>query len=447
MLEDIAIFDGVGDIYFDPPDMPILRAPTTLYGIEPFGIGTGACESLRSYTDRLANAHRLSPSVFVQEVIAKYHDKSEGYWMLKNPSVFRANTNSFHTGLTAFNLSSVCGRMTGIQGLEFCTMYPVSSVIGVRGLIRKKQQYHCPLCLENEGPNSMYGQLIWEVDCISACSIHGVQLVESSCGAISDLLIPLAHRKLLLGICSSCGSVGYRCRESAIITASDAEAWKARQVAELISFLPRAFTIFSRESLKLGLNALVIKFFDGNSAAAAKRAGINKSVLWGWMNGHFLPSLPAMLNLCMVSGVSLVSVLGGKPLESNKLANCAIIRAATGRGRANCRECEAALRQALSVYPPVSVAAVARRLNLDRTTLAKKFPDLSRSVATRFKEHNIEARINRCQGQYNRAMEMINALQADGVSCSRRNLRKLSNNHLLPQSGLTKAIQNILESK
>jgi hypothetical protein len=117
------------------------------------------------------------------------------------------------------------------------------------------------------------------------------------------------------GVCSICGSIGYHCNNEDYIIASDAEIWIAQQVAELIANFPDAANKFSKEKLIEGLNSLVDIFANGMSARAARKIGMQKSVIWAWIHGSFLPSLSPLIDLCMAAELSLVSVLMGQPVK------------------------------------------------------------------------------------------------------------------------------------
>lgn len=448
MLESIDFFDDIEDVYFESSKMPELPSNTVLYGLEPIGVGAGACESIRSYINRLADAHRVSPMILMQELIANHAKELTGHSLLMGSSwALKTSRKNFHIGKTAASLSGIISMLTGIQSLEFCTMFPIAEVIGAMGLTQKRQQYHCPLCIQVKKSVPIYGQLIWEFGCISACPIHKIRLVETSCGSKKHLHITNTNRKNLSGVCSFCGKIGYRCRGLEVRVASETDVWRAHQIAELISYFPDATRLFSKENLVSGLHTLIVQSFDGVSAAAAKKAGIHKSVLWGWVNGRFSPSMPQLLDLCMVSGVSLVSVLTGEPKDCKSPVQSSIIKPAIKKIKATNIERETALRLALLLSPPISLSVVARGLMLDTTTLSKQFPVLSADVIKRFKQFQNETIANRHQDELNIALDVINRLQTAGIPCTRRNLSKLTNTPLMPKERLAIAIKKILDGE
>ena len=446
MLENFDIFDGDADVYFDPLVMPRLRPATILYDLEPIGVGTGACESLRGYFDRLADSHRVNPTALIEDVIAQHLRGLPGYSIRITTRSKQLSRHFISGGASTESITKVLVKLTGVQELDSCTRLPTRGIIGTRGLIRSRS-CHCPLCFQAVKSKPRYAQLLWEVECVTACPIHNIKFVESVCGAERSVYTHKPQKKLLSGVCSKCGSIGYCCRNDTVTTASSVEIWKAQQVAELILHLPKAATIFSQERTIYGLKELVTKSTNGVSAIVANNAGIYKSVLWGWMNGRFPPNLPQLLDICLSTGVSLVSVLKGEPSECECPRQISIIRAKPRKDRASYEERESALRQALSATPSISIAAVARKLKLHRTTLIGQFPELATRIIKRFSEFRKESSVNRRQHDLEVAGAMIKKLRDAGVPCTHRNFSKLTNQYLLPETSLWVALRKLLSEE
>ncbi len=384
MLEIPDILD-VPDVYFEGSDVPSCPELTLLYGLRPHGIGTEACQSLKSYIGELANAHRVTPRTLIKEVLRGKLVEYNLAWNEYNMWKFRGNSSSY-VGMTetARGLTNVLIEATGIKELEYCSMLPLRGVFNNRGLITS-QERHCPLCLqETVEASSLHGSLLWDVACVTACHIHRVQLVPSECGASKDKHVTSFRRKILSGVCSACGSIGYRCRKETATLASEVEVWKAQQVGELIACFPRASGLFLKQNTIDGLISLVATLADGKPAVAARRAGIRKSVLWGWMKGVCLPSLESLLYLCLTAGVSLVSVLEGRATEC--FCPPHVIKPAKSRNKTNKEELKNALGEALTVDPPKSLKSIALALGVSRMLLPRYFPELSALVVERFRQ-------------------------------------------------------------
>lgn len=444
MLEDIAIFDGVGDIYFDPPDMPILRAPTTLYGIEPIGIGTGACESLRSYIIRLADAHRVSPSILVRDIVTIKMVGQPGHWIAKRKLVFKTHPVIVSGSASSQTIYSALSTLTGSSNLDCCTLIPVSKILCAQRLL-KKSQFHCPKCIQSTNHiDSMYGRLIWEIQCVTACHIHGIKLIESKCGSIDSDRLHEQHRKILPGICSRCGSVGYRCRDHDISPASEIEIWKAKQISELISYFPKAKYCFSQQQLSAGLRALATFADDGMYSVTARKAGIHKSVLWGWINEQFNPNLKQLLSLCLLNKISLVSLFEGFAVP----CDCPIVLLEPTPSlkipKIYAQARKDALEIALNADLPQSLTAVANSLNLNSKTLKNQFPNLTKSIINRFKEYQKKENLVRHEQYLSQGKKMIGALSARQMTLTNRNFQTITRQTLGPSSPLWMAIKHLI---
>jgi hypothetical protein len=429
------------DIFFETTQMMSIPALTPLYPLEPHGIGTGKCESLKSYICRLSDAHRISTRLLMERTISKGMFNKYKHLCCDIRSM-RAKTSFFSTGENAKSLIDVLIEDTRVEELFYCTMLPLRKVIGVKGLFAVGERY-CPVCLsKSDSVENMYGHLTWELACVTACHIHGVQLQPSQCGASYHNHIKRHARKILSGVCSKCGSIGYLCRKEIPQIASETEIWKATQVAELISCLPKASRVFSRENTIAGLNLLVATFADGMPAVAARRAGIHKSVLWGWIQGNFLPSMGPLLNLCLAAGVSLTSVLNGQPIRcpSPHFHHDGIRK---DMPKATAEERENALTQALATNPPTSLEAIAKKVGLCRKTLRYQFPEQTDILVKRYQEYKINEKKEENRKKRNLAANIINELISEKLPLTLRNFQLKLGRPLMPQSKLYKVFIDI----
>ncbi|SPQ01858.1 hypothetical protein NBG4_760005 [Candidatus Sulfobium mesophilum] len=223
MFEIPDILD-VPEIYFESPELPSFPELTLLYGLIPRGLGTGACESLKSHVGRLADAHRVSPTTLLEEVLSKKLVAHNISWKHENTWDWNGNSHVYSSmGDMTRGLTIVLTEVTGVEGLFHCTMLSMRDILDARGLVASESR-HCPLCLqETRDTVNIYGQLIWELECVTACPVHRIQLVPSKCGVSQGRPLILSRRKLLSGVCSTCGSIGYLCRGRTLTIASDVE--------------------------------------------------------------------------------------------------------------------------------------------------------------------------------------------------------------------------------
>jgi hypothetical protein len=223
---------------------PLLPVETNLYGLQPYRMNTGFQESLVSYIERLADAHNITPECLMRDYISeklitiKKFDK-----ILYHPAVldFTANYSSADIvnrklildSYYTINLASILSIATGVSELINCTLINLNKVFSTAN--RKKWFYYCPECIyEGNLNNNCYNQLIWELDCVTACPIHNIKLVIHECLAPAHKRLKSANRKYYPGCCSICGSINYKCTSVQKKNASSEEICIAKKVVSYL---------------------------------------------------------------------------------------------------------------------------------------------------------------------------------------------------------------------
>jgi len=350
-------------------------------------------------------------------------------------------------GTLARELVLVLAEATGVNILANCTMLPMIGILNPQGLITV-QERHCPLCLQEiNNLDGIYGRLIWKISCITACPNHRVQLVPSQCGTPKETHLSLSHRKILFGVCSKCGSIGYQCRRGNAVVASEIEVWKAQQMADLIELFPLTTQLFSKEKTIAGLKSLANIFFDGKPAIAARRAEMNKSVLWGWMHGYNLPSLGLLLDLCLSAGVSLVSLMKGAPAKciSPQFKKSSYQRLVKKDKEIFSKEArEKSLKEALTINPPPSLATIASELNLHHRSLSTQFPELAALVVKRFRLFRSSQIFEKHKQAKVIAQNLIKEIIIKELPPTQSNFEKIAGKPLLPNNPLRWALLEML---
>jgi hypothetical protein len=406
------------DVFFETSEVPKCPSPTLLYPLSPYSVGTGNCESLRSYICRLADAHRISVFALITLVFGKNLFSCKRVW---DPDM-KISNNSLPMGWHTNKAASVLADATSVNSLYYCTMAPLQDIFGRNQLFTNKDR-HCPQCL-NEGSQKsrLYGRLIWDIACINTCPSHGVQFESSSCEASSDAHLKKGFRKTLSGVCRDCGSIGYQCKPKKLVIASDMDYWKANQVAEVIASIPNATVMFSPKSLHEGLTLLVQSFTEGKAAIAARHAGIPKSILWEWLNKKYPPTLGHLLNLCMAAEVSLLSVISGKPVSCKSPRIHQTLKEHR-MPKPTTEEREKTLRNALEVTPPPSLLAVARALTLDKSILRRNFPELSSIIVNRYRQYRVDKKNQHHESMRQFGLKVIKELKTRRLPLTARNIR------------------------
>jgi hypothetical protein len=268
------------------------------------GQGTGQVQSLQSYLEHLALSHNMKPRVLLETLLRAYPLESfQGaiQTMMKRWSV-HGNAN------LGPELKQRLELATG-SCLDGSTLERYRSIFGATSLTRLDVAY-CPCCVQ-EDEGLPYIRLLWQVQCVTACPIHKVKLrLAKTCGAPASERLPLQKRPTLGGVCSQCGSVGFKCVDETPLAADREEIWVAHQVASLIAVPREVSANFTPESFRQGLNEVVQSTYGGSVVRASRDAGLSRASVCTWSRGA-KPSLPWILQLCFHACADVVAMLGG----------------------------------------------------------------------------------------------------------------------------------------
>ena len=176
---------------------------------------------------------------------------------------------------------------------------------------------------------------------------------------------------------------------------------------------------------------------------AARSTSIHKAVVWGWIRGHYLPSLDKLLDLCLAAQMSLASVLTGAPV-SCPCPNLDEKPPRSANRKLPKSEREAKLKKEILTFPPRSLASVAAEMGISRKCLQIQFPDLATKITERFRQFQRSQSAQKQQRAQALADKLVNELRAKKRPLTLRNLREASGDLLLPHSRLREALKPLL---
>ena len=140
---------------------------TSLFRLEPIGIGTPEVESFASWLTRLARAHRIGVRTLLLQILPEEERKhaasgTSGRWRVRS------------------NLLNVPGRIapwlakaTGVRDLSLLSLERWLGLISCIGLLRQRRAW-CPACLRQ----SPHERLAWTMQGVVACPTHRTRLLE-----------------------------------------------------------------------------------------------------------------------------------------------------------------------------------------------------------------------------------------------------------------------------
>lgn len=386
-----------------PANIPLR---SRLYSLQPLGMGTPWVESLTGYVARLAEKHSTTLYYLFSEEVAP---------LIEKPGTIdhRVSFASFAKavcglGVTAADLVEVFERLTLRRDLRVTTMLPWAGAISSKNLTRKWRAW-CPACYAESatGRVKLYDQLLWSVQCVTACVRHECRLVHE-CIRCGRRQLPLSHR-IRPGFCGRCdgwlgGSPGGRNQVRAFGPGEPTadELRLAEAVGTMLAAAP-VFPLRASSGFRAKLRPHVAHLFAGRGVPSSFSLPAGRLTVRCWLRGTQVPSLPLLLRTCRALKISPLDLLvddeDDKPGGATDAAAFpASSRTCPDEGGADTlpvdwkdseslTRVENRLRAALEEEPPSSLTKIAGELRCTRATLRKKFPALATRLARRAEIH------------------------------------------------------------
>jgi hypothetical protein len=396
------------------------------FPLELQGVGTMAVESMRSYVQRLALAHRLNPTTLLGLLVETTPLDSVGcsqnayrltqHWHLHGASgIGQQLADRLSTATTVDLSSSTLAR--------FSSLFSPVGLATTRGVA-----HYCPACVQQVGDDGLpYGRLLWLVGGIRACPQHRVRLRDSaSCGAPVSARLERRCRPSLEGVCGQCGSIGFQClKEQELAPATDIEVWEAEQVSRLLSLGPSSASEVSSDALRQGLREVLDARFDGKAVNASLEAGLARSVVWSWVEGKFKPTLAGLLKFCAQARCEMVEMIGGRYVRSREIdtSGSPVRRRAYRKNVLTDDEIRERIRGAAAMEPPMSGVQLAHSLQIDSKLLRTRYRAEYESLMDAGRRHSAEASQARYADFERRMTAAVDALRVKGKSVNRKSIR------------------------
>ncbi len=416
-----------------------------LYHVEPVGVGSPMVESLTSYLTRLAEAHSLHLRTLVTDEILPrlnqshlYRDNRPVYDHLTR--FWKQSTMLNGTSATSSAWVQALEQLTLRRDLRFLTMLTFADVLSPRGLLRRAQAW-CPACYEEwrETDLVIYQPLLWALEVIQECPRHGLRLhlrcPYEECRHELSALAPRAQA----GYCPQCERwLGnpLPCEGNGLGSGFEEQEWQkwvGTAVGGLLAAAPDFPASPHREVIAATITTHVQAVMDSNFSAFARHLHVHRRTAWEWGQGLQVSQLNTLLQLCSYFGTSPAHfftgyALGTAPVQQHVPEE----NPTTKKPKKQFRKFETErLRCALEgvlreeVNPPPSMKEVAGQLQYDSSHLYKRFPDLCRAIAARFRAHQKEQRRQRLLRTCDEVQQVARTLQAQGHIPSERHIGKM----------------------
>ncbi|GHC85116.1 hypothetical protein GCM10007320_29830 [Pseudorhodoferax aquiterrae] len=387
-----------------------LYTPTPLYGLKLLRTSEGDPESLHSYFQRLAFAHRVTPHHLLHKFVAWRHHERTGYHM-----TFASGADAGIRMLGATKAAQrFCTEFTilnGVKGLELGTALTLSGHCSTQELVTPADRV-CLACVQEdlEIGKASFGRLLWRLACVRCCPRHGCNLVEV--GHCGPMPFKFDRRKpaKLYGVCPACASIGYKCLTRGEEAGPEelATAVLCRDLLVAAPHLPS-----TSEAAKSAFRELAMTLEAGYSGVA-KNANLNKSILARWLNAPDARlTLPAIIAIAKVLEVTAVQFLRGEMTSATREPTRTVGRQKRVFTTSDPASLKAALEAALD-SDSTSAADILRTFKVDKKALRRADPVLLDKLVKRRTQQRAEQIQKRWEDAYDRAASVALRLRALG---------------------------------
>jgi TniQ len=373
---------------------PQLPRRSTLFHLEPIGIGTPYVESLSGYISRLAKEHFISTSHLMSKLVAPRIGKPHTINDRGNFKLFAKAMNAL--GVTALDLVEVFETLTLRNDLQFTTMLPWAGVLPSRWLIKPIRAW-CPECYEERRINNqeIYEPIIWAISSITTCLRHH-RCLDNTCPDCGHQLYHLSPRSYP-GHCSRCmrwlgKTSDSRSSSPGVLTGDKLErqVWDHENVGEIIALSPKLSGLQAKANFAEGLAKQINTLAHGRINDFSLLLPVDSCTVRQWLKGKQLPTLDMLLQVGFRLNKRLVKLLcldlaheNSAKIESSphvRLGSSTISERPT-----TWEEVEKRLRATLEEFPPPGLRKVAQRIGYcSRETLKKRFPKICATLSAKY---------------------------------------------------------------
>ncbi|NYS75202.1 TniQ family protein [Bacillus sp. BH32] len=278
---------------------------SSLYSIEPMGIGTPYVESLTSYIARLAYEHSVLPGTIIRKLIPNV--LSIDYLKMKYKKGGTSNYVEKLCGINSISLDLVQAleKLTNRNDIIFMTLNPLKPLFNNRNVIDSYRKW-CPCCLDDWRAKEqiIYEPLLWQIELVMYCPIHQCAL-QNKC--------PNCERKLKAlnnwfqnGICQYC-SVWLGASNGERVNWDERSKILIENYCELVAASYTHTNIPTKEKMVFILK--VIKdALQYNNKEFAKLFNVYPETVSNWIKGSKFISINSLLDFSYNTNTSIYGI-------------------------------------------------------------------------------------------------------------------------------------------
>jgi transcriptional regulator with XRE-family HTH domain len=420
-------------------DLSPLPVPTrsTLFSLEPIGVGTPWVESLTSYIARLADAHCIFSGTLMEKIIVPLafgFSPRKGAQALYKGDGDKSNLLNA-TGPRALRAVQELEKLTLHKDLHFLTLLPWTEVLYIRGLIRLTRAW-CPLCYEQWrlSGQTIYDPLLWALLPVTTCVQHQVHLSQFCPYEDCCRQLPGLAWRSRPGYCSYCqrwlGNMrGVVQPSSPPLDSEDREwqQWVIPSMGSLLATTPTLSTAPTKNQVTTVLTSCVQQISGGNACAFAQHLGVSQAMVTHWLHNGRIPQIEILLRICYVLNIQLSELLLGDVETLHLCLTETPLQRPHKKRQQKLLDIEH-VRQVLETvltsneYPPPSLFEVSRRLGHTLRSLYKCHHPACLEIKNKYRTYLQAQRTERIQQRQEEIRQVALDLHAKRISLTQKHI-------------------------
>ncbi|MGY1423723.1 TniQ family protein [Bacillus cereus] len=363
---------------------------STLYSIEPRGLGTPYVESLTSYIARLAYEHSVTPGTLIRRLITSYLTVKHLKDNYMKGSISKDTSTLCSIGTGSEDIISVLEMLTGRKDIIFTTLMSLKGLLYGENIISQYKKW-CPECLQEfrDKNGIVYELLIWQIISINHCSKHRCKL-KTKCHNCNKKLKSM-HSKYIVGFCHYCNAwLGEKNKVETVCSLGSEEKIMHGIFCSVYKYDYCLLSIHINDIIIKLDKFLNLKRHEFMNLFGLKREG----TITSWINYRSSPRKWTLVNFCINTKSSFVNIfIKGDFKEIEYLVaqerivkldeRSFDIRKNVPSTRLNLTELHNMLTDNLMKEVPLNLAQLMRKYKIGRFTMKKHFPELCNKIKER----------------------------------------------------------------
>lgn len=416
-----------------------------LFSLVPLYAKTAFVESATGYTIRLAVAHCMLTKDLVWKEILPLLGRD---YLLEcgKGSRFLTRDGRSLNGLqeSAREWVRVLEKLTLRSDLAGTTMLPWAGVFSQKGLLKANRAW-CAACYEEwrESGSTAYEPLIWTIDVVKVCPVHGGYLVQVCPHEGCQKRLPIISKTSYPGCCSYCGRwlgtsppPGTILHAANVVSAADIETggnnserltlkwhrWAARAVGELIAVGQTAGESGNLTQVLAGLSSYLGRVESGQVEGTPRGRRQARTLMYNVRERGQVPTLPTLLRLCYELRLEPTPLLArGKVIPSTETEDVETPKRLRHKRRMRRRFDGDYVRGYLETVlesdeqPRPCMREVAERLGYQTPQIARHFPQLCAAISALYLVEQNARREERMEVLKGKVREATLAVHAQGM--------------------------------